>query len=90
MVGQLYFLIFIYLLGVSAGVYGAYVLCKRILPHNDSNLHRRLGRRNALALKHSMEEVCVFCDKPINPDKDLYEDKIGWHHSNCYMKLLNE
>lgn len=85
----------LFYLGLAGGAGYLLVLGKRKLlgPSESEQIrrrHRLLGAHNADDLKIQMEEVCAFCDKPVDPDADAYEAGVGWYHPRCYKKLLSE
>lgn len=91
MVLLLYGWIFLYLLLATGVGYGLYWSGKKLLEHRRQlNYDQLKGIRNAHLLKMKMEEVCVFCNEPVDPEQDAYEPKFGWHHGRCYVKLLND
>lgn len=89
MVLQLYLWILFYILLAGGGVYGVRWAGKKLLRKRELTDHQLQGNRNARLLKAKMEEVCSFCDKPTDPDRDAYEPGTGWYHSRCMKRLLN-
>jgi hypothetical protein len=46
------------------------------------------GEMNAeLAIQH-LHQICVVCEKPINPDVDLF-DKEAWWHKECWQQTIS-
>lgn len=49
---------------------------------------RERGKLNAKQIEADLYHLCAACDKPTQPDLDVYEEP-SWFHRDCYRKLLN-
>lgn len=48
---------------------------------------REKGEENAEKFFAKAELVCTHCDKPVDPEVDLFFKK-SWFHQKCYNELL--
>ena len=92
MVLQFYLWIFFYFALAGSISYGIYRAGRKLLGRNQHLIHHLKGRLNARRLKARSEiraeEICSFCDRPTDPERDAYEAKTGWYHASCHQKLI--
>lgn len=46
------------------------------------------GKENARAADLEAKLVCIVCDKPVNPDQDVFAKKVWWCHK-CYQDTVH-
>jgi hypothetical protein len=81
MIFRLILFLAIPMIGAFFGARTIYRAWKKSLAGREHAL-KQLGAYNA-RLK------CVFCEKPVDPNNAFYEERLGWHHSECLRKEFN-
>jgi hypothetical protein len=52
--------------------------------------HERLGAANAeREMQTSVVEICVICQRPVEPEIDIFDEKTNtWWHKPCWRESL--
>jgi hypothetical protein len=67
-------------------VAGARWLGTRIERRGEAARRRDQGKRNAELEQRRLDEVCIECGRPVDPQKDVYENG-AWWCVDCWRKL---
>ncbi len=86
MILRLLIWVILFLGGGATLLAGGRAVVRRLRPWRE---RRQLASRNARLLEEELKVRCVYCNGR-TPPPQLFEDKTGWYHQSCYLRIVDD